>query len=194
MEKPMPGLDHFGILAPFYEHFIAPVEPKELISFIGFPISGALLDAGGGTGRVAQFFSEKGNPVIIADLSIKMLFETRQKKGLRPVCGQTEQLPFPSGYFSRVIMVDALHHVYHQQQTVDEFWRVLQPGGRIIIEEPDLHQFAVKLIALGEKLALMRSHFLTPEQIAGLFHYPDAKVHIETSGLSSWVIAEKRQS
>lgn len=189
----MPGLDHFGVLAPFYEKFIAPVEPKELISLIEYPISGALLDAGGGTGHVAQFLREKGKPVIIADLSIQMLRETRQKQGLRPVCGQTEKLPFPSGYFSRVIMVDALHHVYQQQQTVDEFWRVLQPGGRIIIEEPDLRRFAVKLIALGEKLALMRSHFLYPEQIARLFHYPDAMVRIESRELSSWIVAEKRQ-
>ncbi len=57
-------------------------------------------------------------------------------------------------------MVNALHHVCNQQETVNELWRTLQPGGRIVIEEPDVRTFAVKLFALGEKLALMRSHFL----------------------------------
>jgi hypothetical protein len=29
----------------------------------------------------------------------------------------------------RVIMVDALHHVFHQQQTAAELWRVLSRAG-----------------------------------------------------------------
>ena len=59
-------------------------------------------------------------------------------------------------------MVDALHHVIHQGQTAREMYRVLKPGGRIVIEEPDIRKFGVKLIAVAEKLLLMRSHFLSP--------------------------------
>src|SRR3970040_1698460 len=126
------------------------------------PVSGALLDAGGGTGRVAQFMSGKANPIVVADLSCKMLSEARQKDGLRPVCSHTEKLPFPDETFARIIMVDALHHVCDQRGTVGELWRTLQPGGRLVIEEPDLRLFGVKLLAIAEKLALMRSHFLSP--------------------------------
>lgn len=46
--------------------------------------------------------------------------------------------------------------------------RVLKPGGRLVIEEPDINRFPVKLIALGEKLALMGSHFYSPQQISYL--------------------------
>jgi len=35
--------------------------------------------------------------------------------------------------------------------------RVLAPGGRLVIEEPDVERTPVRLIALAEKLALMRS-------------------------------------
>jgi demethylmenaquinone methyltransferase/2-methoxy-6-polyprenyl-1,4-benzoquinol methylase len=79
----MPIFDHFDFLAPFYETFIPPKDPQEMWNFADLPSSGALLDAGGGTGRVAQFMSGKANPIVVADLSHKMLSEARQKDGLR---------------------------------------------------------------------------------------------------------------
>ena len=188
----MPLFDHFDFLAPLYEAFIPPKDPQELWALVDLPTSGALLDAGGGTGRVAQFMHGKANPVVVADLSCKMLAEARQKDGLRPVCSHTENLPFPDETFARIIMVDALHHVCDQRATVDELWRTLQPGGRLVIDEPDVRAFVVKLIALGEKLALMRSHFLSPPRIAELFRYPNARVRVETGKFNAWVIVEKK--
>ncbi len=189
----MPIFDHFDFLAPLYEKFIPPKNPQEIWALADLPTSGALLDAGGGTGRVAQFMNGKAHPIIVADLSCKMLSETRQKNGLRPVCTHTEKLPFGDETFARIIMVDALHHVYNQRGTVDELWRTLAPGGRLVIEEPDLRLFGVKMLALAEKLALMRSHFLSPPHIAALFHYPNARVHIETGKFNAWIIAEKQR-
>ncbi|NUM44759.1 MAG: class I SAM-dependent methyltransferase [Anaerolineales bacterium] len=187
----MPIFDHFDFLAPFYETFIPPKAPEEMWAHADLPATGALLDAGGGTGRVAQYMHGKAHPVIVADLSCKMLGEARQKDGLRPVCSHTEKLPFPDGAFARIIMVDALHHVVDQRATTAELWRTLQPGGRLVIEEPDLRTFVVKLLALAEKLALMRSHFLSPPRIAELFPYPNARVRVETGKFNAWVIVEK---
>jgi SAM-dependent methyltransferase len=187
----MPIFDHFDFLAPLYETFIPPKDPQEMWDFADLPVSGALLDAGGGTGRVAQFMNGKASPVVVADMSCKMLAGARKKDGLRPVCSLTEKLPFADETFARIIMVDALHHVIDQRGTLDELWRTLQPGGRLVIEEPDLRLFGVKLLALAEKLALMRSHFLSPPRIAELLNYPNARVRIETSSFNAWVIAEK---
>jgi ubiquinone/menaquinone biosynthesis C-methylase UbiE len=187
----MPILDHFGFLAPLYETFIPPKDPQEIWKLANLPASGALLDAGGGTGRVAQFMNGKANPIVVVDLSCKMLAEARQKAGLDPVCSQTEKLPFPTDSFARIIMVDAFHHVSNQPQTIDELWRVLKPGGRIVIEEPDVRTFRVKLIAIAEKLALMRSHFLTPPDIAELFRYSNSQVRVETAESTAWIIVDK---
>jgi hypothetical protein len=49
----------------------------------------------------------------------------------------------------------------------------------------------VKLIAIAEKLALMRSRFLSPPAIAGLFRHPNARVRVETEKHNAWVIVEK---
>lgn len=64
--------DHFDFLAPFYEKFIPPKDPQEMWSFADLPTSGALLDAGGGTGRVAQFMSGKVDSVVVADMSCNL--------------------------------------------------------------------------------------------------------------------------
>jgi demethylmenaquinone methyltransferase/2-methoxy-6-polyprenyl-1,4-benzoquinol methylase len=66
---------------------------------------------------------------------------------------------------------------------------VLKPGGRIVIEEPDIRTFAVKLIALGETILLMGSHFLTPDQIAALF--PAGQTRVEAQDATAWIIVEK---
>jgi demethylmenaquinone methyltransferase/2-methoxy-6-polyprenyl-1,4-benzoquinol methylase len=122
-----------------------------------------------------------------------MLTQADGKGDLFRVCTHTEGFPFPNGSFARILMVDALHHVCDQPQTAHELWRVLKPGGYLLIEEPDLRTFTVKLVAIAEKIAFMRSHFLTPEAIAALFDDRQAHVHIETEtdGFNSWVIVHK---
>jgi demethylmenaquinone methyltransferase/2-methoxy-6-polyprenyl-1,4-benzoquinol methylase len=185
--------DHFGFLAPVYDRLIKPKAPEYLWELLQLPTDGLLLDAGGGTGRVAQFMVEKSAGVILADLSIGMLMEAHNKGEFSRVCTHTEGFPFSDESFSRILMVDALHHVCDQPQTADELWRVLKPGGYLVIEEPDLRTLTVKLVAIAEKLALMRSHFLAPQEIASLFDYPQADIRVETEadGFNAWVIVHK---
>jgi ubiquinone/menaquinone biosynthesis C-methylase UbiE len=186
------GIDHFGFLSSFYEKVIPLRNRDEIIHFSGLPISGALLDAGGGTGRVSKSLKGLASELILLDLSIPMLLQANSYDYIKMVNAHTEAFPFPDGYFERIIMIDALHHVCSQSETVYEMLRVLKPGGKIIIQEPDYNRFAVKLVALAEKIALMQSRFLTPDQIAALFDGNHrVKVKIERKEFNAWVIAEK---
>lgn len=198
----MPLLDHFGLIAPFYDRAIPPRDPERLIRLAALPAEGALLDAGGGTGRVTATLRGMAGPLVVADESTRMLGQALDKAGLSAVCGQTEKLPFKDASFARVIMIDALHHVSHQARTLAELYRVLEPGGRIVIEEPDIRNLAGKLVAIGEKLALMRSHFLEAETVVELLGQisagqgagkanPPARMTIEREGFNYWVVAEK---
>lgn len=187
----MPLFDHFGFLAPFYDHVIHLRQPERIIEYAGLPVNGSLLDAGGGTGRITQALKGYANPLVVADLSVEMLSQTMKKGDLQSVCSLSEKLPFGDESFERVIMVDAMHHVIDQPATAAELWRVLKPGGRLVIEEPDIRNWQVKLVALGEKLALMRSHFLTVERISELFPQPEAQTRIYREDFNAWVVIEK---
>lgn len=188
----MPILDHFGIIAPYYDRVIRLRTTEKLIKLANLPTNGVLLDAGGGTGRVAAALRGLASSLVVADLSLEMLRQAHIKGSLHSVCSHTEKMPFPGEAFERIIMVDALHHVCDHSETAAELWRTLKPGGRLVIMEPDIRLFSVKLVALAEKVALMRSHFLAPAAIVRLFPYPDARTRIERDGFNSAVIIEKK--
>jgi demethylmenaquinone methyltransferase/2-methoxy-6-polyprenyl-1,4-benzoquinol methylase len=63
-------------------------------------------------------------------------------------------------------------------------------GGLLVIEEPDIRTFGVKLIALAEKLLLMRSHFLAPDEIMKLFPYGEKSIRAENG--TAWVVVKKQ--
>jgi demethylmenaquinone methyltransferase/2-methoxy-6-polyprenyl-1,4-benzoquinol methylase len=182
--------NHFNLIADFYDRAGPFRISKQLFELLSLSPDQRLLDAGGGTGRISAVLLSMVKSVYIADPSLGMNHRSADK-GFPTVCAQAEFLPFSSGRFDRVIMVDALHHVLDQRKTAYELFRVLVPGGRIVIVEPNIHQFIVKVIAIGEKALLMRSHFLTGVNIAGLFTDPEAKTSIYYEGLNVISIAEK---
>ena len=186
------NFDHFGFLAPFYDRVIGSRAFERLISLAGLPIEGSLLDAGGGTGRVTESLRGLAGKLVVADASHGMLRQALTKGGLVPVCSLVEILPFASNEFDRIVIVDALHHVHSQKATADELWRVLAPGGRLVIEEPDVRRLAVKFVAIAEKIALMRSHFLAPDEIAKLFTQQEAEIEIVDDGFNAYVIVKKQ--
>jgi ubiquinone/menaquinone biosynthesis C-methylase UbiE len=182
-------IDHFGVIAPLYHRIGTYSHFETMLQCADLPTTGRLLDAGGGTGRVSNALREHAGQIVLADVSMGMLRYAASSPALQPAAAISEKLPFQSDSFDRIIMVDALHHVIHQADSAREMWRVLKPGGRIVIEEPDIRAFGVKLIAIAEKLLLMRSHFLSPEKIEKLFTDGKTRVHAEDS--TAWVIVEK---
>jgi ubiquinone/menaquinone biosynthesis C-methylase UbiE len=180
---------HFDWIAPFYDRALPFSRLEKMLEVLALPFDGTLLDAGGGTGRVASALRPYLTDILVTDVSTGMLAQARAKS-LSTLNAQSEHLPFVDDLFERILMVDALHHVIHQAQTLSELYRVLKPGGRLVVEEPDIRTFPVKLIAIAEKLAFMRSHFLSPDDIAALFP-KQARIQIETQDYNAWIIVEK---
>ena len=184
--------DHFNLLAPFYEWLIAAPDGERLSELLRLPLHGRLLDVGGGTGRVADVLQSSVDKMFLIDPAAGMLDQARAKRGLRLARAKVERLPFGNAVFDAVLVVDALHHFYDQRMAVAELLRVLKPGGRMVIEEPDLRRFRVKLIAVMEKVALMRSHFYSPEAIRDMIaaHGLDACIERDEV-MTAWVVVDK---
>lgn len=189
----MSNFDHFNIIGPFYDWLFGRRTDHEIVEFAEIEEGQYLLDVGGGTGRVSILFKDITQNMLIADSAINMVQEA-QTKGLRAVLSHSENLPFVDQSFDRIIMVDALHHVADQKRTLEEMWRLLSTDGKMIIEEPDIDNFVVKLIALGEKILLMRSHFLDPNAIIKMGQF-DQKAHVEIHRESgnAWIIISKNK-
>jgi demethylmenaquinone methyltransferase/2-methoxy-6-polyprenyl-1,4-benzoquinol methylase len=160
--------DHFDAIAGLYNRTSQFSLGQPLLGWIDPTGDACVLDAGGGTGRLASKLQSKVRRIFLADVSMGMM-KYSLEKNIPCVCAPAECLPFQANSFDRVLMRDALHHVQNQAMTCEEFWRILKPGGRILIIEPDIKKISIKLIALAEKLLLMRSHFLSGEKIQDLF-------------------------
>ena len=182
--------DHFRFVAPIYDRLFASQQPDRLRSLLDLPVAGWVLDAGGGTGRVAQALRGLADEVVVVDESAAMLQQARLK-GLPAIRGQAERLPFSDGAFARILVVDAFHHLQDQQQAAVELLRVLAPSGRLVIEEPNVERVSVRLLALAEKLALMRSHFHSPSAIRQIFEAAGGSVHLVRQGASFWAVVER---
>jgi demethylmenaquinone methyltransferase/2-methoxy-6-polyprenyl-1,4-benzoquinol methylase len=140
---------------------------------------------------VARALQSQISEAVVVDASMGMLRQAQRVSKLNVTCSQSESLPFPAGYFERVIMVDALHHVIDQHRSASETWRVVKPGGLVVILEPDIRRIPVKIVAILEKMLLMRSHFISPADIAQFFSFPNAVVRIFEDGFNAWVCVRK---
>lgn len=183
---------HFDIISSLYDKVMGEPDREFLQDLLGLPTDGWLLDAGGGTGRASAYLRPHVRGLIVSDLSRAMLNEAHKKDGLLPVCAVSEELPFTDGFFDRILVVDALHHFHNQKRSIGELVRVLAPGGKLVIEEPDISLTSVKFVALIEKLLLMGSRFLGSEEIISIINNYRLSAYVADRGHHRmWLVADK---
>ena len=185
--------DHFGLVAPIYDRVIRSPDLLRLREIAGLELTDRLLDVGGGTGRVSAYLTSWVASVTIVDASHGMLQQATEK-GLSTCRGAAERLPFPDGAFDKVVTVDSFHHFANHEIAASELLRVLAPGGRLTIEEPDIRRFIVKLVALGESLALMGSRFRRPDELTRYFQSPETVIDLTATDHTYWLTVDKQRT
>ncbi len=96
---------------------------------------GRLLDVPAGQGALALRLSEAGFDLHCCDLypEIFRLPGVEIKRG-----DLSGRLPYDSGSFDYVTCVEGLEHIENPAQAIREFYRLLRPGGRLIVSVPNI--------------------------------------------------------
>jgi ArsR family transcriptional regulator len=104
-------------------------------------------DLGAGEGTLAQLLAQRAEKVIAVDLSPKMVEfgqNLATQNGLTNLeyrIGDIEEPPIEDGTLDLAILSQALHHAEHPQRALDAAFRVLKPGGRLIVLDLLQHHF-----------------------------------------------------
>jgi ubiquinone/menaquinone biosynthesis C-methylase UbiE len=105
------------------------------IDKLGYAFRGdeRLLDVGCGNGGVARLLRERVGEVVAIDVEPSELWENED--GLSFSVANAEELPFADGEFDLIHSKDSLHHMDDPDKAVQEYRRVLKPGGTVLIVE-----------------------------------------------------------
>ena len=99
---------------------------------------GDALDVGCGTGFLTFELASRGYRLTGVDFAPAMIAQARQKAAERAVAvrfeeADAEQLPFPAASFDLVISRHLLWTLHRPEVAIDEWIRVLRPGGRLVV-------------------------------------------------------------
>lgn len=117
----------------------------QTINLSGVQSGDSILDIAGGTGDLALKFKKKVGPdgtVILADINAAMLREGRNKllneageSDIKFVQTNAQSLSFPDNSFDIVSIAFGLRNVTDKEKAIADMYRVLKPGGRLLILE-----------------------------------------------------------
>ncbi len=115
-----------------------------------------------------------------------------------------EELPLPDSSIDRILMMHSLEHSESPAESLREMWRVLAPGGRLVIVVPNRRGVWARFehtpfgwgrpYSRGQLLTLLRDTMFTPSSWSDALYFPPSKRQwvrrfsgfFETTGRRLW--------
>lgn len=137
-----------------------------------------LLDCGCGTAPMLTLLKKKypDKRYTGIDLTPEMIEAAKAKnmQGVELVVGDCENLPFPDDSFDAVICCQSFHHYPNVQDFFNSVYRVLRPGGRLILRDMTAKTAPVRWIINHVEMPLINLmghgdvHVYGPEEVRAL--------------------------
>ena len=97
---------------------------------------GRLLDLGSGSGTLIEIMNRMGWSAEGVDNDAVAVNNARSK-GLQVNLGTLEAQRYPENHFDAVVMSHVIEHVHNPLRLTKECYRILKPGGRIVMVTPN---------------------------------------------------------
>ncbi len=107
-----------------------------------------------------EIHKKNPSPMFALDLSLEMLVYGMRKRafpGLFPLCGDAEELPFKDYSFGGISIAFGFRNLTKREKALSEFYRVLKPGGLLVILE-----FSRPTLPVFKSLYRLYLHYFMP--------------------------------
>ena len=145
--------------------------------------TGRFLDVGCGTGGVLGVARKRGWEAVGLEVS-DWAVEQARKQGNTIVNATVLEARFPDDHFDAVSMFDVLEHLPSPVDYIKDVYRILKPGGVLVMETPNIGGFFARhLYKEHSELIKPRAHIClyTPYTVGRLCScVPFSKVRIQT--------------
>ncbi len=125
---------------------------SEIVALLGPTAQLRCLDIGSDNGVISYLLRQRGGCWQSVDLDAQSVLSIRElvHNAVYRIDGQG--MPFRDNQFDRVVIVDFLEHIPDDQAWIDELFRIMQPGGKVIINVPHIKNSLLRRfrLALGQ--------------------------------------------
>jgi ArsR family transcriptional regulator len=140
---------YFNLIAGRLGRNYCPGRSWEAIGRLALQLTPAIdiADLGAGVGLVSQLLARRARRVWCIDNSPRMVevgAALAEKNGLANLTyrlGDIERVPLPDASVDLAILSQALHHARQPQRAVEEAFRILRPGGQVLVLDLNAHTF-----------------------------------------------------
>ena len=176
-------------------NFIRQMEWRNMLDWLEPKEGERILDIACGGGTLSLKIAEKGCEVYGVDLSedainsAKRLAE-REKIACEFKVGSAEDLPYPDGYFDKVVCSSSLEHFKDDMKALKGMYRVLKPNGSVVLTTDSFtYPIGDELKEMHRKIAYISNYYTIEKlkerfEIAG-FEMNQSK-YLLNSGITSF--------